>query len=103
MSENEIQKKIGYLTELLQNPDGKGGISLCILLDLFQITHEGRDLEPQTLELLNEAASRFFSPQLLDVMIRLRLEVCGFRFAALNFIDVDYVIEDLLNRLKSVT
>jgi len=61
-------------------------------------------LSLDTVEWLNESVSLFLSPPLQNVLTKLRLEVYGFKFAALNFIDIDDVIDDLLNGeiLKSV-
>jgi len=89
----------------LNNPAGRNeGSVLRLFHDIFQLTHEGRDLPPVTAEWLSEAASLFLSPELVKVLSKLRLEVYGFQFAALNFTDIDDVAEDLSNNevLKSI-
>jgi len=100
----QVAEKIVYLTELMKNSDRNEGSALRIFHELFQLTHEGRDLPPATAEWLSEAASFFLSPQLLKVLFKLRLQVYGFQFAALNLTDVDDVVDDLTNGeiLKSI-
>ena len=98
MSEKAVEEKIAALTQLMQNQDWKDWGMLLqrrILHDIFQLTNEGRELSHPTEEQLNEISSVFFSAQLLKVLTKLRLEVYGFKFAALNFIDIDDVIDDL--------
>ena len=97
MQEQEIAQMIAHLTELMNNPSRKEGSVLRIFHELFQITHEGRDLPPLTIEWLSETACSFLSPELLKILFKLRLEIYSFQFAALNFIDIDDVIDDLSN------
>lgn len=68
-----------------------------IFHELFLMTHEGRDLSPDTLAWLNKTASLLFSPDLLDVLSKLHLDVYGFTFAALRLIDIEDVIDDISN------
>ena len=104
MPDKAIQQKIAQLTELLNSPDRNEGNVLRIYYELFQLSHEGRDLSLDTVKWLNESASLFLSVKLLNVLTKLRLDVYGFQFAALNFIDIDDVIYDLSDGevLKSV-
>jgi len=104
MLDQEIVKMIAHLTELMNNPNRKEGSVLRIFHELFQLTHQGRDLPPLTIEWLSETACAFLSPELLKILFKLRLEIYSFQFAALNFIDIDDVIDDLTNGeiLKSI-
>ncbi len=104
MQDQEVAQKIGHLHELMNNPARKEGTVLRIFHDLFELTCGGRDLSPSTAEWLSEAASFFLSPQLLRVLFNSRLEVYAFHFAALNFTEVDDVVDDLCNGevLKSI-
>jgi len=90
-------QKIGQLAELMKNPAGNEGAALQVLLDIFQLTHEGRDLSPDTAKWVNQTACLLLSPELRAVLVKLRLDVYGFHFAALNFIDIDDVTDDLSN------
>jgi len=95
MAEKAVGEKIAVLSQLMQNPDGKDGSVLRIFYDIFQLTHGGLELPHQTEEWLNQIASHFLSEALLKTLTKLRLEVYGFKFAALNFIDIDDVVDDL--------
>lgn len=98
MQEKKIlDEKIAHLTKLLKSPDRKEENVLYIFHEIFQLSHGGLDLQPETTQWLNESAGAFLSPQLLNVLTKLRLEVYRFKFAALHFIDIDDVIEDLSN------
>ena len=55
------------------------------------------DLQPETAQWLNETASAFLSPQLLNVLTELHLEVYRFKFASLHFTHINDVIDDLSN------
>jgi len=90
-----IQQKIAQLMELLSNPESSEGNELRVFYELFQLSNEGRDLSLETLKWLNETARLFLSAQLVNVLTKLHLHVYGFKFAALNFIDVDDVMYDL--------
>ncbi len=104
MSEKAVEQKIAYLTELQKTPDRKDGTVLRIFFDIIQLTDEGRVFPDQTVEQLNKSAGPFLSAQLFYVLTRLRLEAYGFKFAALNFIDIEDVIDDLSydNTLKNM-
>ncbi len=104
MLDQEIVKMIAHLTELMNSPSRKEGSVLRIFHELFQLTHQGRDLPPLTIEWLSETACAFLSPELMKILFKLRLEIYSFQFAALNFIDIDDVIDDLTNGeiLKSI-
>ncbi len=98
MEENkEVVQKIDHLTRLMNNPNRNEGSVLRIFNDLFQLTREGRDLLPETSEWLSEKAKTFLSPELLMVLMKLRLEIYAFHFASLNFTEVVDVIDDLSN------
>jgi len=98
MLEKEIAQKLAHLTVLVNNPSRKEGSILRIFHELFIMTHEGRDLPPDTLDWLNETASLFLSPDLLGLLVKHRLDVYGFMFAALHFTEVDDVIDDLSDK-----
>ena len=104
MLEKEIADKLTHLTEVMNNSEGKEGNVLRIFHELYLLTHEGCDLPPETVDWLNETAITFLSPELQKVLLDLRLEVYGFKFAALHLIDIDDVIDDLSNGeiLKSI-
>lgn len=95
MSDKVVEEKLAVLTQLLQNPDREDGSILRIFHVLFQLSHEGRDLPPQTIERLSQIAGPFLSAQLLQVLTKVRLEVYSFQFAALDFIEIEDVINDL--------
>jgi len=92
-----IGQKILQLTELMNCPGRNSGSVLFIFYDIFQITNQSRDLPPETTEWLSGTARAFLSPELLKVLMKLRLEIYAFHFAALNFLDIDDVIDDLSN------
>ncbi len=104
MLAKEIADKLTHLTEVMNNSDGKEGNVLRIFHEIYLLTREGRDLSPETVDWLNETAIAFLSPNLQKVLLDLRLEVYGFKFAALHLIDIDDVIDDLSNGsiLKSI-
>ena len=105
MPVTSVQQKIAQLTELLNDPESnEEGSILRVYYELFQLSNEGRDLFLETLKWLNETARLFLSAQLVNVLTKLHLHVYGFKFAALNFIDIDDVLDDLMNGdiLKSV-
>jgi len=104
MLEKEIADKLTHLTEVMNNSNGNEGNVLRIFHELYLLTREGRDLSPETVDWLNETAITFLSPKLQKVLFDLRLEVYGFKFAALHLIDIDDVIDDLSNGeiLKSI-
>jgi len=98
MHDKEVAQKIVQLTKLLNNPSGRNEESVLRLFhDIFQLTDEGRDLPLETVEWLSKAAIIFLSPELLKVLFKLRFKIYGFQFAALNFIDIDDVVDDLTN------
>lgn len=97
MLDKTIAQKLAHLSELTNDPIRKERSVLCIFHELFLMTHEGRDLPPDTLDWLNEAASLFLSPSLFNVLSKLRLTVYGFKFAALHLIDIEDVIDELSN------
>jgi len=97
MLDKKIAQKLAHLRELTNNPSRKEGSELRIFHELFLMTHEGRDLSPDTLDWLNKTASLFFSPDLLNVLSKLHLDVYGFTFAALRLIDIEDVIDELSN------
>ncbi len=68
-----------------------------IFHDIFQLSPGGLHLQPETAQWLDESAGAFLSPQLLNVLTKLSLEVYRFKFAALHFTDIDDVIDDLSN------
>jgi len=97
MENKGIDQKIVQLTELMNNPGRNEGTVLRIFHDLFQLTNGSRDLSLETAEWLNKTSMAFFSPELLKVLIKLRLENYAFSFAALNFIDFEDIVDDLSN------
>ena len=98
MQENEVlDQKIAHLTELLKSPDRKDENVLYIFHEIFQLSHGGLDLQPETAQWLNETASAFLFPQLLNVLTELHLEVYRFKFASLHFTHINDVIDDLSN------
>lgn len=100
-----VAQKILHLRDFLNTPGQNEGSVLRLFHDLFKLTHEGRDLSPENLDWLNETARRFLSPEFSKILFKLRLEVYGFYFAALSFVDIDDVFDDLENGdfLKSIT
>jgi len=106
MEENkEVEQKIVQLTELMNKPSRNEGSVLRIFHNIFQLTHQGDDLSPEKVEWLSETARTFLSAELLKTLIKLRLEIYAFQFAAVSFIDIDDVIDDLSNgdTLKNIT
>jgi len=95
MEEMKITQKIAHLRNLIENPEPNVGVVLRTFHYLFQLTYEGRDLSPESLDWLNQTARLFLSPKLLEVLVKFHLEVYGFLFAALNFTDIDDVIDDI--------
>ncbi len=101
MSNKEIIKqKIGQLAELMKNPDGNEGEASQILLHLFQLTDEGRDLSPDTAKWIKKTASFILTPELRAVLVKLRLDFFIFHFAALNLTDIVDVTDDLSNNCE---
>ena len=91
------QKILHLIRDLLNTPGQNEGSVLRLFHDLFKLTHEGRDLSPEKLDWLNETTRRFLSPDFLTILFTLRLEVYGFYVAALSFVDIDDVVDDLEN------
>ncbi len=92
MEEKVIEQKIARLKELLINPDQNEASVLSTFHDLFQLSHEGRDLSPEDAEWLNKTACFFHSLELYAVLIKYRLQVHGFQLTALSLTDVDDVM-----------
>ena len=59
--------------KLLKNPDRQEGSVQHTIRELLQLSHEGRELSPETVKWLKEIA--FLSPELLDVLTKLCLKV----------------------------
>jgi len=94
----EVEQKIAQLTELINNPSRKKGSVLRVFHNIFRLTHQGDYLTPVKAEWLSDTArTLFLSPELLKVLTKLRLEIYAFHFAALNFINIDDVVDDLSN------
>ena len=75
MSEKAIEKNIAHLVKLLKNPDRQEGSVQHTIRELLQLSHEGRELSPETVKWLKETASPFLSPELLDVLTKLCLKI----------------------------
>jgi len=95
-----VDQKIGQLAKLMKNPGGNEGAALQILHDLFQVTDEGRDLSPDNAESLNKTSCLILSPELRAVLVKLRLDVYAFQFAALSLTDIVDVTDDLSNNAE---
>jgi len=90
-----VDQKIGQLAELMKNPSGNEDLASQILLHLFQLTDEGRELSPDTTKLVKKAACFILSPELRAVLVKLRLGFFIFHFAALSLTDIVDVTDDL--------
>ena len=91
------QQKMDHLRQLLENPEQNKPAVLQTFHDLFQLTHEGRNLSPESAEWLNQTSVLFLSTKLRDVLVKHSLQVYSFQLAALSLTDVDDVIDDLSN------
>lgn len=108
MSNNEeIDQKIHYLKDLIsKDPDQNAGSILRVINELFQLNKKGINMSPETMDFLNESARKVISPTLNKTLSKLRLEGYGFIFAAMNFVDLEDVLDDLSNGgeiLKSIS
>jgi len=96
-SKEAVDQKIVQLAKLIKNPTGNKGAVLKILHDIFQVSHQGRDLSPEHDEVLKKLACLLLSPELRAVLVKLHLDVYGFHFAALSLTDIVDVTDDLSN------
>lgn len=97
MLDEKVAQKLVHLRQLMNNSSRKEGNVLLIFHELFLMTHEGRDLSPDTLDWLNDTASLFLSTDLLSILAKHRLDVYAFKFAALHFVTIDDVFHDISN------
>ncbi len=103
----EIDQKILYLKDMMsKDPDRNVGSILRVINELFQLNQKGISMPPEKMDFLNESARKVISPELNKTLSKLRLEGYGFIFAAMNFVDLEDVLDDLSNGgeiLKSTT
>lgn len=84
------------LTELF-NGGGHKETMLAYFNFIFEITHQGCILSTENKNVLNQMALLVISIDLREVLIKIGGDGYAFQFAALQLINIDDVIKDLLN------
>lgn len=98
MSSEETEPKILYLKEMIhKGSDQNKGRILRTISELFQLNQKGGNFSPETVDFINESANQVLSPELKTKLSKLRLDGYAFLFAAMNFVDIEDVIDDISN------